>query len=73
MIYVGIDVGKDKRDCHILLETGEVLMDNFSFPNTKEGFALFSEKLSKAKGKGRTKSRSDLNTRSMISKTFSII
>ncbi len=38
MIYVGIDVAKDKHDCHIVRENGEILLDNFSFPNSKEGF-----------------------------------
>jgi transposase len=39
MIYVGIDVAKDKHDCHIFDSDGVVLADNFSFKNSKEGFA----------------------------------
>jgi len=41
MIYVGIDVAKDKHDCHILTSDGEVLCDNFSFLNSREGFNAF--------------------------------
>jgi transposase len=41
MVYVGIDVSKDKHDCHILTSDGEVLCDNFSFPNSMEGFNAF--------------------------------
>jgi transposase len=38
MIYVGIDVAKDKHDCHIFDSDGVVWHDNFSFPNSKDGF-----------------------------------
>ena len=41
MLYVGIDVAKDKHDCHIMREDGEVVVDNYTFANSKEGFALF--------------------------------
>lgn len=41
MIYVGIDVAKDKHDCHIFDSNGAVLCDFFSFPNSKEGFEEF--------------------------------
>jgi len=40
LIYVGIDVAKNKHDCCILGVTGENLFDSFSFPNTKQGFDL---------------------------------
>ena len=43
MVYVGIDVSKDKHDCHILTSNGEVLCDNFSFPNSMEGFNAFMD------------------------------
>ena len=39
MIYVGIDVAKDKHDCFILSSEGEVLADVFTIPNNAEGFA----------------------------------
>ena len=46
MIYVGIDVAKDKHDCHIVRANGKVLVDNFTFANSREGFKAFSEILS---------------------------
>ena len=38
MIYVGIDVAKDKHDCFIINSEGEVLRDVFTIPNTRIGF-----------------------------------
>lgn len=38
MIYVGIDVAKDKHDCFISDPDGEVLFDAFTIPNNREGF-----------------------------------
>lgn len=38
MIYVGIDVSKDKHDCCILSSDGQVLLKPFSVPNNIEGF-----------------------------------
>lgn len=38
MIYVGIDVAKDKHDCFITNSDGEVLFKSFTVPNNKEGF-----------------------------------
>ena len=38
MIYVGIDVAKDKHDCFVLSSEGEVLADVFTIPNNAEGF-----------------------------------
>ena len=47
MIYVGIDVAKDKHDCVITNSDGEVLAKAFSFPNNLEGFnTLFQRILS---------------------------
>ena len=45
MIYVGIDVAKDKHDCHIVRASGDVLVDNYTFQNNKEGFEAFTERL----------------------------
>ena len=43
MIFVGIDVAKDKHDCFILSSDGEVLFKPFTFPNDMDGFnSLFS-------------------------------
>lgn len=41
MIYAGIDVAKDKHDCFITNSDGEVLIDNFTFPNNLDGFNSF--------------------------------
>ena len=38
MIYVGIDVAKNKHDCFIINSEGEVLSDVFTIANSKEGF-----------------------------------
>jgi transposase len=38
MIYVGIDVAKDKHDCFILSADGEVLFDVFTIENNMDGF-----------------------------------
>ena len=38
MIYVGIDVAKDKHDCFITNSDGEVLFKAFTIPNNREGF-----------------------------------
>ncbi len=38
MIFVGIDVAKDKHDCFIISSEGEILADVFTISNSKEGF-----------------------------------
>ena len=38
MVFVGIDVAKDKHDCFIVHSEGEVLADVFTITNSKEGF-----------------------------------
>ena len=38
MIYVGIDVSKDKHDCYIANSEGKVLMDVFTIQNNQDGF-----------------------------------
>ena len=40
MIYVGIDVSKDKHDCYIVNSDGEIVRDVFTFANNTEGFEL---------------------------------
>lgn len=35
MIFVGIDVAKDKHDCFIISSEGEVLADVFTVGNSK--------------------------------------
>lgn len=44
MIFVGIDVAKDKHDCFILGSDGEVLFKSFTFHNDMDGFnSLFTK------------------------------
>ncbi len=38
MIFVGIDVAKDKHDCFITNTDGEVLFHPFTIANNLEGF-----------------------------------
>lgn len=38
MIYVGIDVAKDKHDCIIMSSDGEIIRNSFTIKNTLEGF-----------------------------------
>lgn len=38
MIYVGIDIAKNKHDCFITNSDGEVLYNAFTIPNNKQGF-----------------------------------
>jgi len=57
MIYVGIDVAKDKHDCHIFDSDGVVHHDNFSFPNSKDGFEWFLTLITELAKKQRDKLR----------------
>ena len=41
MIYVGIDIAKDKHDCFAMNSDGEILIENFTFKNNLDGFNLF--------------------------------
>lgn len=45
MIYVGIDIAKDKHDCFILSSEGVVLADAFAIPSSTEGFQFLWEKI----------------------------
>lgn len=45
MIYVGIDVAKDKHDCFITNSDGEVLLKAFSIANSLEGFNDLYQKI----------------------------
>ena len=38
MIYVGIDVAKDKHDCFISNSDGKILFKAFTIPNSLDGF-----------------------------------
>ena len=45
MIYVGIDVAKDKHDCFITNSDGEVLFNPFTISNNREGFETLFQKI----------------------------
>ena len=45
MIYVGIDVAKDKHDCFISNSDGEVLYKSFTIPNNREGFETLFQRI----------------------------
>lgn len=45
MIYVGIDVAKDKHDCFITNSDGEVLFKSFTIANNREGFETLFERI----------------------------
>ena len=60
MIYVGIDVAKDKHDCCILGSDGEILFSSFTIQNTLQGFdryiQIFTEKVKALERRKRIKS-----------------
>ena len=45
MIYVGIDVAKDKHDCFITNSDGEVLFKSFTIPNNRDGFETLFQRI----------------------------
>lgn len=56
MIFVGIDVAKDKHDCFIINSEGEVLADVFTVSNSKEGFETLLQTINTCTGiDGKTK------------------
>ena len=46
MIYVGIDVAKDKHDCYAFSSDGEILIEALTFSNSHEGFELLFKSIS---------------------------
>jgi transposase len=46
MIYVGIDIAKDKHDCFITNSDGEALFNVFTIPNNREGYNDLYQKIS---------------------------
>ncbi|TDA21209.1 IS110 family transposase [Extibacter muris] len=46
MIYVGIDIAKDKHDCFITNSDGEALFNVFTIPNSREGYNDLYQKIS---------------------------
>ncbi len=45
MVYLGIDVAKDKHDCYIVNSDGEILANVFTIPNDQTGFNLLFQRL----------------------------
>ena len=45
VVFVGIDVSKDKHDCFILSSEGEVLADVFTIPNNLDGFRFLLRRI----------------------------
>ena len=45
MIYVGIDVAKDKHDCFITNSEGETLFKAFTIQNNRSGFDELYQKI----------------------------
>ena len=45
MIYIGIDVAKDKHDCFITNSDGEVLFKSFTISNNRDGFETLFQKI----------------------------
>ena len=55
MIFIGIDVAKDKHDCFIISSEGEVLADVFTIANSKEGFEHLLQTINTCTGIGGSK------------------
>ncbi len=45
MIYVGIDVAKEKHDCFIVDSNGTILEEVFTFENSRKGFELLLSRI----------------------------
>lgn len=45
MIYVGIDVAKDKHDCFIINSEGKVFAEVFTIPNNRDGFEALMQQI----------------------------
>lgn len=45
MIYIGIDIAKDKHDCFITNSDGEVLFHAFTISNNRDGFDALYQKI----------------------------
>ena len=46
MIYISIDVAKDKHDCFITNSDGKVLFNVFTIPNNRQGYDVLYQKIS---------------------------
>ena len=55
MVFVGIDVAKDKHDCFICNSEGEVLREVFTVGNNLEGFEYLYQTIITCAGDDKTK------------------
>ena len=60
MIFVGIDVAKDKHDCFIISSEGEVLADVFTITNSKEGFEYLLQTINTCTGIGESPAKAKI-------------
>lgn len=51
MVFVGIDVAKDKHDCFIISSEGEVLAEVFTITNNRAGFECLLLRIRSCAGK----------------------
>ena len=51
MVFVGIDVAKDKHDCFIISSEGEVLAEVFTITNNRAGFECLLQNIYSCAGK----------------------
>lgn len=70
MIYVGIDVAKDKHDCFITNSDGDVLYDVFTIQNDMNGFEDLLFKIKTAE-KSPDKVKVELEARDTTTAIFS--
>lgn len=52
MVFIGIDIAKDKHDCFIINSEGEVLKDVFTIENSRQGFELLFQTINTCTGVG---------------------
>ena len=45
MVYIGIDVSKNKHNCFITNSNGEILYKPFTIPNSREGFETLFQRI----------------------------
>ena len=45
MYYVGIDVAKDKHDCRIVNDVGEIVVKNLRIKNSLEGYTILIQRI----------------------------
>ena len=74
MIYIGIDISKYKHDCFICNDTGDVIVENLSFENTKHfTYAKFAKLKELAKNTiGVSNKKYEIELQTLISPFYEI-